>query len=87
MLFHPTRSRWRPLSGLLRFYPDLRLSAREAVMVGDDMDLDIRLSKRLGMKAFFILDGAGQSFSQKSVLEADSIVRNLNKAVDALTEL
>ena len=64
----------------------LNVDASEAVMVGDDMDLDIRLPKRLGMKAI-LLDRAGQSFSQQSGSEADSIVRNLNEAIDALTEL
>jgi HAD superfamily hydrolase (TIGR01549 family) len=63
----------------------LNVDACEAVMVGDDMDLDIQLPKRLGMKAI-LLNRAGQSFSQQSGLEADSIVRNLNEAIDALTE-
>lgn len=64
----------------------LNVDASEAVMVGDDMDLDIRLPKRLGMKAI-LLDRAGQSSSQQSGLEADSVVRNLNEAMDALIEL
>jgi putative hydrolase of the HAD superfamily len=64
----------------------LNVDASEAVMVGDDMDLDIRLPKRLGMKAI-LLDRTGQSFSQQSWWEADSIVKNLNAAIDALTEL
>ncbi len=64
----------------------LNVDASEAVMVGDDMELDIRLPKRLGMKAI-LLDRVGQSFPQQSGSEADSIVRNLNEAIDALTEL
>ena len=64
----------------------LNVDASEAVMVGDDIDLDIRLPKRLGMKAI-LLDRAGQSFSRQSGSEADSIARNLNEAIDALTEL
>ena len=62
------------------------MNASEAVMVGDDMDLDIRLPKRLGMKAI-LLDRTEQSFSQQSRWEADSIVKNLNEAIDALTKL
>jgi putative hydrolase of the HAD superfamily len=64
----------------------LNVDASEAVMVGDDMELDIRLPKRLGMKAI-LLDRSGQSFSQRPESEADSVVKNLNEAIDALTEL
>jgi len=64
----------------------LNVDASEAVMVGDDMDLDIRLPKRLGMKAI-LLDRTGQPLSQQSRWEADSIVKNLNEAIDALTKL
>lgn len=52
----------------------------ETVMVGDELDLDIRLPKRLGMKAI-LLDRVGQSFSKQSRLEAHSIVRNLTEAI------
>jgi len=63
----------------------LRVNASEAVMVGDEMELDIQLPKRLGMKAI-LLDRAGQFLAQQSRMEADFVVRNLNEAIDALTE-
>lgn len=64
----------------------LDVDASEAVMVGDEMELDVRLPKSLGMKAI-LLDRAGQFSAQRSGMEADSIVRSLNEAIDALTEL
>jgi len=70
----------------LKTLETLNVDASQAVMIGDDMDLDIRLPKRLGMKAI-LLDRTGQPSSQQSWGEADSIVKNLNDAIDALTEL
>jgi len=64
----------------------LNVDASEAVMIGDDMDLDIRLPKQLGMKAI-LLDRTGQSFSHQSCWEADSIIQNLDEAIAAVTEL
>jgi HAD superfamily hydrolase (TIGR01549 family) len=64
----------------------LNVDASEAVMIGDDMNLDIRLPKRLGMKAI-LLDRTRQPSSQQPWGEADSIVKNLNEAIDALIEL
>jgi len=69
----------------LKMLEALDVDASEAVMVGDEMELDIQLPKRLGMKAI-LLDRAGQFLAQQSRMEADFVVRNLNEAIDALTE-
>lgn len=64
----------------------LNVRVHEAVMVGDDLALDIRLPKKLGMNTI-LLDRTGQYSSPQSGLEAYSIAKNLNEAIEALTKL
>lgn len=54
----------------------LRVKPQEAIMIGDDFQLDYVMPKRLGMKAI-LLDREGKS-KDKTV---DAIVRNLNEAI------
>jgi len=52
----------------------------EAVMVGDDLDLDVILPKKLGMRAI-LLDRSG---AHKESPYPDAIVRNLVEAMEIM---
>jgi HAD superfamily hydrolase (TIGR01549 family) len=62
---------------------NLKVRACEAVMIGDEMELDISLPKKLGMKAI-LLDRTGRT-SSRDCREADGIVINLTEAIDVVT--
>lgn len=61
----------------------LGVKADEAVMIGDDMKLDILVPKKLGMKA--ILLDRTERYSTENIVEADAVVKNLNEAMDVIT--
>jgi FMN phosphatase YigB (HAD superfamily) len=63
----------------------LGVEAGEAVMIGDDLGLDILLPKRLGMKAI-LLDRTGQ-YSDKDYEKADAAVNGLREAMEAVKEI
>jgi len=60
----------------------LGVRAREAVMIGDDIQLDIMLPKTIGMRAI-LLDRKGELSGEKCE-GPDSIVNNLNQALDII---
>ncbi len=64
-----------------RILEHLKVSLQDAVVIGDDMDLDILIPKKLGMKTI-LLDRNGKS---KNFLEPDAIVSNLNDALKVIT--
>jgi len=59
----------------------LGVKAREAVMIGDDVGLDVLLPKRLGMRTI-LLDRNGQLST--SSLEADAVVGSLSEALEKI---
>lgn len=63
----------------------LGVKAGEAVMIGDDMELDIRLPKKIGMKAI-LLDRTGK-LSREDCMEAVAVVRDLNEALEEVLKL
>jgi len=64
-----------------RILEHLKVSSQEAVVIGDDIDLDVLIPKKLGMKTI-LLDRSGKS---KNLLEPDTIVSNLNDALEVIT--
>lgn len=58
----------------------LRVKPNEAVMIGDDINIDVLLPKGIGMKAI-LLDRTCK-LSPESCKGADAIARNLNEAMD-----
>jgi len=66
----------------LKTLETLGIKANEAVMVGDDIELDVLLPKRLGIHAIF-LDRIGK-LSPKNCKEADAIVIDLNEAMNVV---
>lgn len=63
----------------------LGVNAHEAVMIGDDIELDIKTPRRLNMKTI-LLDRTGHFSSSSDCEDADAVVRNLNQAIEtALT--
>jgi len=66
----------------LRTLKTLGVRARETVMIGDDIQLDIMLPKRVGMRAI-LLDRKGKLSGEKCE-GPDSIVNNLNQALDII---
>jgi len=58
----------------------LNVKPEEAVMIGDDMPIDIVLPKRLGINAIF-LDREGKNVEYP---QADAVINNLNEAVETI---
>ncbi|MEM3617220.1 MAG: HAD family hydrolase [Candidatus Bathyarchaeia archaeon] len=58
----------------------LKIRPEQAVMIGDEEDVDILLPKRLGMRAIF-LDRAGKFQKLLFEVEPDAIVNNLVEAI------
>jgi len=58
----------------------LRVKPDEAVMIGDDVPIDIHLPKRLGMKTI-LLDREKKNMKCES---ADAVVNDLNEAVETV---
>jgi putative hydrolase of the HAD superfamily len=58
----------------------LNVKPQEAVMIGDDLPIDILLSKRLGINAI-LLDREGKS---KECPQAEAVANNLNEAVEII---
>ncbi len=56
------------------------VSPKEAIVVGDDIDLDILIPRKLGMKTI-LLNRSGES---KDTPEPDAIVSNLDEAVEVV---
>lgn len=56
------------------------VSPQEAIVVGDDIDLDILIPRKLGMKTI-LLNRSGES---KDTPEPDAIVSNLDEAVEVV---
>ena len=69
----------------LRTLEVLGVKASEAVMIGDEPELDILLPRKLGMKAI-LLDRAKQ-YSNKDCREADAIVNNLREAMEIVRKI
>ncbi len=63
----------------------LSVKASEAVMIGDELELDILLPKKLGMKAI-LLDRARQ-YPSEDCKEADAIVNNLREAMETVRKI
>ncbi len=59
----------------------LNVPPSRAVMIGDDVQLDILLPKKLGMKAI-LLDRQGNTVKEKGAV--DAFVYNLNEAVETI---
>jgi len=64
-----------------RILEHLKVSSQDAVVIGDDIDLDILNPKKLGVRTI-LLDRNGKS---KNLLEPDAIVSNLNDALKVFT--
>jgi FMN phosphatase YigB (HAD superfamily) len=62
----------------------LKVKASEAVMIGDEVDVDILIPKRLGMRAM-LLDRTSRLTSGDCV-EADAVVGNLRDAIKEVRE-
>jgi len=60
----------------------LNVKPRQAVMIGDDVRLDVELPKKLGMKAI-LLDRRGTSISE-GTFKPDFIVGNLTQAAEKI---
>jgi len=58
----------------------LKVAPSEAVMIGDDLEIDVMLPKRLGIHAM-LLDREGKIGYNPP---ADAVVRNLNEAVEII---
>ncbi len=61
----------------------LGVRAPEAVMIGDEVGLDVALPKRLGMRGV-LLERHGK-VSAKEEIQPDAVVKNLNEAMDVVT--
>ena len=57
------------------------VSPQEAIVVGDDIDLDILIPRKLGMKTI-LLNRSGES---KDTREPDAVVSNLDEAMELVT--
>jgi putative hydrolase of the HAD superfamily len=60
----------------------LNVKPRQAVMIGDDVRLDVELPKKLGMKAI-LLDRRG-TFISEGTFKPDFIVGNLTQAAEKI---
>jgi FMN phosphatase YigB (HAD superfamily) len=58
----------------------LKVAPSEAVMIGDDLEIDVMLPKRLGIHAM-LLDREGKIGYNPP---ADAVVRDLNEAVEII---
>jgi FMN phosphatase YigB (HAD superfamily) len=58
----------------------LKVKPKEAVMIGDDVPIDIVLPKRLGINAI-LLDRERKNVKCS---QADAVVNNLNEAVETV---
>lgn len=63
----------------------LGVKASEAVVIGDEPELDILLPRKLGIKAI-LLDRAKQ-YSNKECREAEAIVNNLREAMEIVRKI
>ncbi|MGQ4915713.1 MAG: HAD family hydrolase [Candidatus Asgardarchaeia archaeon] len=61
----------------------LRVKAKEAIMIGDDLKLDVILAKRVGMHAI-LLDRTGKVQSSE---DADMVIHDLNEAIPFIKAL
>ncbi|MFQ5876043.1 MAG: HAD family hydrolase, partial [Dehalococcoidia bacterium] len=61
----------------------LEVRAPEAVMIGDEVGLDVILPKGLGMRTI-LLERPGR-VSAKGEIQPDAVVRDLNDAMDVVT--
>lgn len=57
----------------------LNIDPQYIVMVGDRLDWDIRPAKEIGMKTVFINRDGDASGTEVSVLDADTVISNLNE--------
>lgn len=63
----------------------LDVKASEAIVIDDELELDILLPKKLGMKA--ILFDRAKQYSNKDFREADAIVNNLPEAMEIVEKI
>jgi len=61
----------------------LKVAPHEAVMIGDDLEIDVMLPKKLGIHAI-LLDREGKIQHNAS---ADAVVKNLNEAIEIIVKL
>jgi len=61
----------------------LKVAPSEAVMIGDDLEIDVMLPKKLGIHAI-LLDREGKIQYNAS---ADAVVKNLNEAIEIIVKL
>jgi FMN phosphatase YigB (HAD superfamily) len=60
----------------------LKVAPSEAVMIGDDLEIDVMLPKKLGIHAI-LLDREGK-IQQNTI--ADAVVRDLNEAIEIIVK-
>lgn len=75
--FHSEKSNPKIYQEILK---NLKIKPEQAIMIGDEEDVDILLPKRLGMRAIF-LDRAGKAQKILFEVEPDAIVTNLLEAI------
>lgn len=66
----------------LKTLEKLKVKSHQAVMVGNDIKLDVELPKKLGMKA--ILLDREKKYASKNISKPDFITNNLTQAIETI---